>query len=118
MNWKNIYISKNNIETETARAVLIKMPNKSDYASYIFWHPAKLVRESRGGKVSIGYTDDFKFKIFKNGNGKYNRFDKIDEKEISAEEIEEAFGAMNDHYETLESHRTYDGGYTRIIRGL
>ena len=32
--WKNINISKNNIDHETAKAVLIKMPNKSDYKGY------------------------------------------------------------------------------------
>ncbi len=95
--WKNIEINLQNIETNTGKATLIKMPNNSDYAGYKFWHPSKLVRYGSNSYArSIGYTDSFKFKLFKNGNGKYNKFDIIDEIEISVEEFEEAFGCMED----------------------
>lgn len=97
MNWKNIEINVQNVETETGKATLIKMPNKSKYAGYKFWHPSKLVRNgSNSYALSLGYNDTFKFKLFKNGKGKYNSFDKIDEIEISVEEFEEAFGCMED----------------------
>lgn len=98
MKWKNININKSNIEAETSRAVLIKMPHSSDYDGYKFWHPAKLVRRGRhSGAVSIGYTDGFTFKLFKNGNGKYNKFDVLDETEIGAEEFEDAFGVIDEN---------------------
>ena len=95
--WKNIEINLQNIEKDTGKATLIKMPNNSDYAGYKFWHPSKLVRYGSNSYArSIGYTDSFTFKLFKNGKGKYNKFDVIDEVEIDAEEFEEAFGCMKD----------------------
>ena len=95
--WKNIEINLQNIETDTGKATLIKMPNKSKYAGYKFWHPSKLVRYGSNSYArSIGYTDEFKFKLFKFGNGKYNKFDVIDKIEIDAEEFEEAFDCMSD----------------------
>lgn len=95
--WKNIEINVQNIETETGKATLIKMPNKSDYAGYKFWHPSKLIRYgSNSYAKSVSYTDDFTFKLKKYGNGKYNKFDVIDEIEISVEEFEEAFECMED----------------------
>lgn len=95
--WKNIEINIQNIETDTGKATLIKMPNKSKYAGYKFWHPSKLVRYGSNSYArSIGYTDEFKFKLFKNGNGKYNKFGVIDEIEIDVEEFEDAFDCMSD----------------------
>ncbi len=95
--WKNIEINIQNIETETGKATLIKMPNKSKYAGYKFWHPSKLVRYGSNSYArSIGYTDEFTFKLKKYGNGKYNKFDVINEIEISVKEFEEVFGCMED----------------------
>lgn len=95
--WKNIEINLQNIETDTGKSTLIKMPKGSDYAGYKFWHPSKLVRYGSNSYArSIGYTDEFTFKLKKYGNGKYNKFDVIDEIEIGVEEFEEAFGCMKD----------------------
>lgn len=95
--WKNIEINIQNIETDTGKSVLIKMPNKSKYAGYKLWHPSKLVRKgSNSYAVSVGYTNEFTFKLKKFGNGKYNKFDVIDEIEISAEEFEKQFECMED----------------------
>lgn len=85
--WKEFIIhGGNNIKTETAKAVLIKVPG----SKFHFWHPRKLVREfGRGGyHTSISYTDDFKFNLFRNGEGKYNKFEKIEEKTLTASEME------------------------------
>jgi hypothetical protein len=107
--WKNINISKNNIDHETARAVLIKMPNKSDYKGYCFWHSSKLVRKGRNkNSVSIGYTNDFTFKLIKYGNGKYNKYDIIKEIEISVEEFEKAFEVMNENIKEKTFKNEYE----------
>lgn len=93
--WKTLTISTNNIEISTAKAVLIKMPHKSAYDGFMFWHPAKLVREgdylySR----KISYTDDFEFRLFKKGKGRFNYNQKIAEKAISASEMRKAMKMM------------------------
>ena len=62
--WKNIEINVQNIDFNTEKSVLIKMPHNSDYDGYKFWHPSKLVRNgSNSYAVKIGYTDDFIFKL-------------------------------------------------------
>ena len=97
MNWKNININKQNVEHQTGRAVLINMPNNSSYSGFKFWHPNKLVRQGRNkGSISIGYHDGFNFKLFKNGNGKYNKKEIIDSIEIDATEFEEELGVMDE----------------------
>lgn len=87
--WKNLIANSNLVQTDTGRAVLIKVPG----TDYVFWHPDKLVRQGgKGGyRMSIGYTDEFKFKLFKPGKGKYNQSDKFDEHEIDASEMEKYF---------------------------
>lgn len=96
--WKNININKQNIKADTGRAVLIAMPHSSYYDGFSFWHPSKLVRDGRhSNAVSIGYTDDFNFRLVKYGRGKYNSREVISETNISVEEFEEAFGVMNEN---------------------
>lgn len=96
--WKNININKQNIETETSISVLFKMPHKSNYDGFVFWHPAKLVREGRNSSaVSVGYTDDFTFRLKKYGKRIWDKFDVIDEVELNATEFEEEFDVMNDN---------------------
>lgn len=94
--WKNININIQNIVVETEKAILIKMPNNSEYKGYSFWHPSKLVRNGRHSySVSIGYTNDFRFKLKKYGKGKWNSKDIIDEIEIDSEDFERSFGIMD-----------------------
>lgn len=96
--WKNININKQNVKAETAKAVLIQMPHNSDYDGFCFWHPAKLVRTGRNSNaVSIGYTEEFTFKLIKYGKGKWNSKEIISKKTIDVEEFEEAFGVMDEN---------------------
>lgn len=107
--WKSVKFNKQNIQAETAKATLINMPHKSAYDGYAFWHPSKLIRYgSNSYERTLSYTDDFKFKLKKFGKGKYNKFDVVDEIEISAEEIESAFEPV----ENEESRN--DDGYVRV----
>lgn len=91
MQWFNIEINANKIEARTDKAVLIKMNNNSDYKDYAFWHPAKLLR-SKGGNYTFSFNEDFNFNLKKNGNGKYNKFQIVDETTIDYQEMLEQFG--------------------------
>lgn len=108
MDWKSISINIQNIKTRTDRAVLINCPNKSDYAGYSFWHPAKLVRSGKHSHaVSVSYTDDFTFKLVKYGSGKTSKFKVIAETAISAKEFEEMFGVMDENIIAPKEEETY-----------
>lgn len=91
--WHKLNLNAQNIEAETERAVLIKMPHSSDYDGFKFWHPKKLVREAGGNGylLTLSFTDDFEFKLIKNGNGRYNKSEIIDQRTISASEMIEQF---------------------------
>lgn len=103
--WKSINFNAQNIECESDKATLIKMPNNSNYEGYVFWHPSKLVREigGKGYHLSFSFTDDFKFKVFKSGKGKHNFRKIIKETELSAEEMLEEFGVVNESIENSEA---------------
>lgn len=92
--WHKVYFNSQNIEHDTAKAVLIKMPSKSEYAGYKFWHPTKLVREE-GGKgyhMSFSFTEKFQFVIRKYGQNRQVTAEKI----IGWDEMLEAFEQVNE----------------------
>lgn len=98
MEWKEIQVNKQNIKTYTNMSVLIAMPHNSEYDGFTFWHPAKLIKNGKqSNSISISYNDGFVFKLKKYGNGKYNKFDVIDEHQVNVEEFENAFAIMNNN---------------------
>ena len=92
--WHKVYFNSQNIEHETTKAVLIKMPNKSAYAGYMFWHPSKLVREE-GGKgyhMSFSLTEDFEVTLRKYGKNRQITAEEV----IGYAEMLEAFEQVNE----------------------
>ena len=87
--WIQVKCNSNLIQTTTEKAVLIKLPK----SELMFWHPSKCIRVT--GKndylMTISFTDEFKFKCFRNGKGVTNSYDKIEEFEYTAKEIQELF---------------------------
>lgn len=108
MKWKNLTISTNNIEISTEKSVLIKMPSNSCFAGFMFWHPAKLIRRGEHPYVKrMSYTEQFEFRLFKNGNGRFNYNKKIAEKTISAEEMEKAMEMMDTSFRKPDPYETH-----------
>ena len=90
--WRSIILNIANIETETEKAFLIKMPNRSLYAGYAFWYPKRFVQkiDGAGKHMSLSFGDDFMFSLIKKGKGK-RKFDVIEKIDISPSSLEKAF---------------------------
>lgn len=94
MNWENVQINRQNIVTDSGRAVLFKCPKKSKYSGYMFWHPAKLVK--RGAHiyaVKVVFSEFWDFKLFTTNK----RGEVTNEIEIDADEFKACFGVMSDN---------------------
>ncbi|EGQ0325065.1 hypothetical protein EH553_01145 [Staphylococcus pseudintermedius] len=66
--WHKIRIDLTQIEYETGRATLIKLPNSSRLKGWQFWHPSKLVRESEKGNghwFEFSFNDEWEFKLIR-----------------------------------------------------
>ena len=65
--WHKIKFNTQNIIGETAKATIIKMPNKSKWKGLTFYHPSKLVREEghKGYRSSFSFTDDWETSYLK-----------------------------------------------------
>lgn len=86
--WENIKVNIQNIEAETANALLIKLPNKSKFKDFSFWISKKLVRDgSHSYEISIGIREDFQITAKRTGKN----FKVLDEKILTASDIKEAF---------------------------
>ena len=100
--WYKINFNALNIEYETEKATLIKMPRNSNYAGYCFWHSKKLVRENKIGKgyfLTFSFNEDFKFKLQKFSNSKFKK-ELLNEVIIDYKTIIKEFKKENDNIES------------------
>jgi hypothetical protein len=83
--WQTVTANSNLIQHESDHSVLIKLPG----SKLKFWHPKKLVRQSgRGGyRITISFTGEWTFKVFRSGEGRFNRREILEEKQLSAAEF-------------------------------
>ena len=103
--WRSINIYKNQIETETAKAVLVKMPRNCKYMGWVFWHPRKLVRDGRNdAAVEISYTDRWAFNICK--MSPKPPFVKLATKRIDIAEFEKMFEKIDANIESQHVNQT------------
>lgn len=97
MDWFKINISDAQILKYSGSACLVKMPNRSEYAGYDFWHPLKLIRESYiKATFSLSFNDEWVFRLIKYGKGKHNLKNIISEIEIDAETMLDVFGIQTE----------------------
>ena len=102
--WYKVNFNALNIEYETEKATLIKMPRNSNYHGYCFWHPKKLVRENEIGKgyfLTFSFDENFKFKLQKFSNSKFKK-ELLDEVILDYEEIQNEFEKGNETIEEIE----------------
>jgi hypothetical protein len=112
--WHNIQFNANLIQYETARAVLIKLPEVTDQ----FWHPIKCVRFVPGSGdslIKIGVADDMIIKTHRPGNGQYNRTIKLDEREYNAEQFIEKMRGKCGNPETAQSGPVEVGNLSELV---
>ena len=116
--WYKINFNALNIEHETTRATLIKMPKNSNYAGYCFWHPKKLVRNNEMGKgyfLTFSFTEEFEFRLKKYSNSKFNK-ELLDEVILNYEEIKTEFEKGNETIEEIEKKKVEDNRITTEIK--
>lgn len=104
--WQTINFNSQNIEHETAKAVLIKMPNNSEWSGYKFWHPSKCVRtlsKGNGYFKTFSYTENWEFTIFKSNK----KGERTAEQILTAEDMEIAFDVVNEQISVDASTESY-----------
>ena len=105
--WYKVNFNALNIEYETEKATLIKIPRNSNYPGYCFWHPKKLVRENEIGKgyfLTFSFDESFKFKLQKFSNSKFKK-ELLDEVILDYEEIQNEFEVGNETIEEIERQK-------------
>lgn len=85
--WKGILMDAGRISAESARAVKISMPSKSEFKHYYFWHPKKLIFWKLKNSFCLRYTDEFVFRLKKDSA----KLGETIEKEISPAVLEMVF---------------------------
>jgi hypothetical protein len=92
MKWYKIRFNSQNIILENEKSVLIKMPHKSKFDGWVFWHPSNLISDDGGNGFykNISYSNDFLFHLKR--YGKSNHL--LEKKDISAADFEEAFSVF------------------------
>ncbi|MGN0886100.1 MAG: hypothetical protein ACI4RT_03790 [Candidatus Spyradenecus sp.] len=114
--WRKVAIDTDAILHKTENSVLIQMPFDSKHEWFKFWTSKRLIREGRTSlEVLLSVNAEMKFSLFKNGRGRYNTEQVLDRREITADELAEAFGGY-----VTEAPNTYhapvDPDRVEIIR--
>lgn len=67
--WKKVVFNAQNVKGTKGRATVIALPHKSNYDGWMLYHPTKLIRDAghKGYRLSLSYTEDWEFTIYKKG---------------------------------------------------
>ena len=104
--WNKISVNSSLIKHETDKAVLIRMPKKSAYSGYAFWHPAKLCDLSGKGSymLSFRFSDEWSFNLKRCD---LKKSDPIQDKTLGAAEMIAAIGDSVAAKEYKKDERAY-----------
>lgn len=87
MKWLKAYIQHNCVQAYSDKSVLLMIPSSYEYGGMMFWFPQKLAHEDGNKDIELVFTEDWKFRLFKKGNGKTNRNETVKEELISGDEF-------------------------------
>lgn len=88
--WHKFALNSQNVVRETAKAVLIALPHKSNFDGFEFWYPKKLVRQgSHSYQLIASIPDDMQITARRTSPKTYKV---LDEKELTPADVIEAFG--------------------------
>lgn len=85
-----VFINNSQIEWETEKAMLIKIPK----SSYRFWYPKVFIQACNNKKTRyrVALSDEFEYRLFKKGDKIYNKYKKTYEKSVSKGQMMQFFG--------------------------
>lgn len=79
------------IKYETAKAVLVKLPQ----TDWQVWISKKFIRQgTHSANLSVSVNEEHSFEIFRNGKGKYNFTQKIDSRQLTGKELADKCGVL------------------------
>lgn len=115
MDWHRCYVTNTDIVTKTSTSYLIKFSKNSTYSGFQFWVSAKLIKE---GSYFI-FNDTFKFNIFKNGKGEHNKYEKIEERIITADDMRTKWqSAENEEYTIINEAPKLENKEVYVLKQL
>lgn len=108
MGWSEIWFSENLVRKRTERGLCVALPRSCELAGFEFWVSRRLADE-RGGIVRVRFGDGFTFRLRKRGKGRTNAYEVLEEREVGAAEIADAFsrttGSLRPRREPWEIHK-------------
>lgn len=86
--WINFKVNIQNIEAETANAILIKVPKNAKHGDFCFWVSKKCVRDgSHSYEIVVGVNDERPVTLKRTGKN----FKVLEERQVTAQELQESF---------------------------
>lgn len=87
--WIYIRVPQDAFVASSRKSYKIAMPHNCDLRGYCIWFPRKLTIGNDDLIDQIYFNKSYTFRALKYGQGKFNRYEVLDERMISGEELAE-----------------------------